>query len=245
MRRVMIIGATSAIAKGLAYVFAAEGACLYLAGRDRTDLSHIAADLFVRYGAKVLVGHLDADDLSGHRSLISEAIGLLGGLDDVIVCLGHLGEQKQGEADFKDALPIINRNYAAVVSLVTPVVNYFEGRKKGSLVVLSSVAGDRGRQSNYLYGSAKAGLTAFLSGLRNRLAKSRVQVLTVKLGFVDTAMTYGLPGLFLMASPQKIAVRIRRAMVRKRDVVYLPWFWQGIMFIIRNIPEKLFKRLSL
>jgi short-subunit dehydrogenase len=140
---------------------------------------------------------------------------------------------------------MLDSNFTAAVSVLNLAADYFAARRGGFLCVLSSVAGDRGRQSNYLYGAAKGGLTVYLQGLRNRLSRSGVQVTTVKPGFVDTPMTYGKPGLFLTATPERAARGILRAIRRRKDEVYVPGFWRWIMEIVRTVPECVFKRMKL
>lgn len=155
------------------------------------------------------------------------------------------GDQSLAQTDFNHAQLIIDSNYTSVVSILTHVANYLEKQSHGWIVCISSVAGDRGRQSNYIYGSAKGGVSLFLQGLRNRLAKSGVHVLTAKHGFVDNKIAFGKPGMFLVASPERVASDILRALQKGKNIAYVPWFWWGIMLIIRNIPESLFKWLNL
>ena len=157
--------------------------------------------------------------------------------------MGYLGDQTKGQNDWEEARRILETNFTGCVSALNIVANYFESRRTGFICAVSSVAGDRGRQSNYLYGAAKAGLSAYLQGLRNRLFRANVKVITVKPGFVDTHMTYGRPGLVLLASPESVAKGIFRAVATGKDVVYLPWFWRLIMLIVRSVPEGVFKRL--
>jgi short-subunit dehydrogenase len=154
-------------------------------------------------------------------------------------------DQSVAQTNFAEARRMIDTNYTSAVSILNLVANYFEQRREGFVCALSSVAGDRGRQSNYIYGSTKAALDAYLEGLRVRLAKARVPVLTVKPGFVDTRMTWGLKGMFLVASPKRVAHDVCRAIRKRKNVIYTPWFWGGIMLIIRNIPRFLFKRMKM
>ena len=144
-----------------------------------------------------------------------------------------------------EARRILDTNFTGCVSALEILARRFEARRAGFIAALSSVAGDRGRQSNYLYGAAKGGLSTYLQGLRNRLHHSGVRVVTIKPGFVDTAMTYGRPGLFLVASPERVARAVYRALRGGQDVVYVPWFWRPVMFAMRGVPERLFKRLRL
>jgi short-subunit dehydrogenase len=156
-----------------------------------------------------------------------------------------MGDQLRGQEDFAEARQIIEVNYLSYISLLHHAASHFEKRRSGFICALSSVAGDRGRQSNYLYGSSKGALTLYLQGLRNRLSKSGVAVITVKPGIVDTKMTFGKEGLLLMAKPATIASGVFKAVMKRKHSVYLPGFWRWIMLIIRHIPESIFKRMSL
>lgn len=245
MRKVLIIGATSVIAQETAKRFAEGGDQLFLAGRSPEKLDALVADLHVRGADKVACMVLDLNDFDRHPCLINMASEALGGLDTVLIAHGTLSDQKACEQDFQVALKEYHTNFLSVVSLLTLLANRFEAQGHGCLAVISSVAGDRGRQSNYFYGSAKGGLSVFLQGLRNRLAPSGVQVLTIKPGFVDTPMTTGFKKGALWVGPNIIAAGIYRAIRRHSDEVYLPWFWWGVMAIIKAIPERIFKHLKL
>ena len=246
--RIAIFGATSGIGRALAAVLAGRGARLCLLGRHEEELNRIAADLRVRYGADAAAERFDAEAFDDHATVVERAIERLGGrLDGVVVCHGVMFDQ----AEARQRAELIRRTYevnlTSVASVLEPVAARMAERGRGWIAALSSVAGDRGRQSNYLYGSAKAGMSAYLQGLRNRMHHHGVRVLTVKPGFVDTPMTHGLldPDSPLVASPQRVAKDIDRAIRRGRSTVYTPWFWRGIMAIIRSIPEPLFRRLKL
>ena len=242
---VLLVGATSSIARALAHQLAQQGTALHLAARDGAELERVAKDIAIRYQAPISWSAFEALDYSTHPELLQKAIDHLGKLDGVVVSLGELGDQQQAQQDFSQAQRIIHSNYTGVASLLTHAANYLEAQSSGFIVGISSVAGDRGRQSNYVYGSAKGALTLFLQGLRNRLAPRGVHVLTVKPGFVDTKMTFGMPGLFLVASPEEIAASILKALKKKKNTVYLPWFWFPIMTIIRAVPEFIFKKMKL
>ena len=244
-KQVLILGASSAIARATASVFASKGHPLYLAGRDLEDLSRLASDLKIRHGITVQFGFFDAEDYGSHDKFLRDVVQQMGGLEGVIVALGYLGDQRVAVSDFKEGELIIKRNFTGVCSILSHCANYLESRKKGFIIGISSVAGDRGRQSNYFYGAAKGGLSLYLQGLRNRLFPAGVRVITIKPGFVDTAMTFVMPGLFLVVSPQYAGERIARSLRRPEDIVYVPWFWRYIMWIIRMIPEPVFKRLKL
>ena len=245
MSKVLIVGATSAIADETAKLFAHEGADLFLVGRNAEKLGQVASDLEVRGASQVETLVLDANDLDRHQELFDQVIERLGGLDTVLIAHGTLSDQKQAEQDVKVALDELKTNFLSTVSLSTIIANYFEKQKRGTLAVISSVAGDRGRQSNYVYGAAKGGLNVFLAGLRNRLFKSRVTVLTIQPGFVATPMTAHLKQGPLFASAEKVGGDIYKAIQKGRDVLYTPFFWRYIMLIIKNVPEPVFKRLKL
>ncbi|MDR9437155.1 MAG: SDR family oxidoreductase [Thiohalophilus sp.] len=245
MKRILILGATSAIAEQTARLYADRGAQLMLAARDEGKLQRLAEDLNIRGAEQVSWQALDLNDLTGHEVLLNDTEKQLGGLDMVLIAYGTLGEQAAGEQVFNMALDELQTNCLSVLSLLTLVANRFEAQQSGTIAVISSVAGDRGRQSNYIYGTAKGALTIFLQGLRNRLHKAGVQVLTIKPGFVDTPMTREFKKGLLWVRPQAIAAGIVKAVDRRKDVVYLPFFWRYIMLIIKLIPEFIFKRLSL
>jgi short-subunit dehydrogenase len=241
---VLILGATSAIARATAAAFAGQSYALYLASRDGDELRRIAADLRLRYGVEVRHGEFDAEATATHEAFFQSVVAAMPNLRGVVLAFGYLGDPMAAR-DFRVGEKVIAANFTGAASILSHCANYFEPLKNGFIIGISSVAGDRGRQSNYVYGAAKGALSLYLQGLRNRLYASGVRVITVKPGFVDTAMTYGLPGLFLVASPQDIGARIVRALDKSADVVYLPWFWRYIMLIIRHIPEPVFKRLKL
>lgn len=241
---VLILGATSAIARASAHAFAARGYRVYCAARDLDELRRIAADLEIRHGVEVKYGPFDAEASDGHRAFLEGVTKEMGGLDGLLLAFGHLGDPIAAR-DFAAGAAVIARNFTGAASVLGHAADYFESRGRGFIIGISSVAGDRGRQSNYVYGAAKGALTLYLQGLRNRLYPRGVRVITVKPGFVDTAMTFGMPGLFLVASPRYVGERIVRALDKKSDVIYLPWFWRIIMLLIIHIPEALFKRLRL
>ncbi len=243
MRRVLILGATSSIARAVADCLCSEGDSVVLAGRNSDELNRIASDLSIRHETQVVAATLEATDFDAHAAFISRVVEELGGLDGVVCALGVLGDQPRDSWDAGKAPTLVNVNLTAPVTLISLAVDAMS--QSGFVVGLSSVAGDRGRQSNYLYGAAKGGFSIFLDGLRNRLESSGIRVFTVKLGFVDTAMTYGKEGLFLVARPEQIGRRVVRMLDRASGVYYVPPFWRLIMFVIRFIPEPIFKRLKL
>ena len=247
---VLILGASSTIARTIASELARQGRPLVLAGRDAADLEIIAEDLRIRHGVAVETTLFDALDFAGHASFFAGATRIFdAGLEGFVLCHGLLGDQKDAQSDPALCRQILDVNFTSAVAILELSAAYLEGRtgKPGFIAALSSVAGDRGRQSNYLYGSAKAGLSIYLQGLRNRLFRYGIAVITIKPGFVDTSMTWGIlkPGSPLVAGPDRVAADIVQAIDRRRSIIYTPSFWRLIMLIIRGIPEPIFKRLKL
>lgn len=244
LQRVAVFGATSAMAQETVRLLAGRGAELFLVGRDPAKLESVAADARVR-GARVEVAAADLDETAGHAALLDRAVAALGHLDAVLVAHGVLADSDACERDRGAAERVLVTDLLGPVMLCEEAAARLAARGAGTLVAISSVAGDRGRQSNYVYGAAKGGLSIYLAGLRNRLFKRGVHVVTVKPGFVDSPMTAHLPKNPLFAPPSAVAAAIVRAVERRRDVVYVPGFWRAIMWIIRHVPERIFKRLSL
>lgn len=244
MRKVLIVGASSAIAEAVARLFAAQGDMLYLAGRRAEALEAIAADLRVRGAARAQTEVMDANTIERHAALLDNADAALGGLDTVLIAHGTLSDQAACQKSVALTFQELHTNALSVIALLTLVATRFEAQRSGTIAVISSVAGDRGRQSNYVYGTAKAAVSTFLSGLRQRLHKSSVHVVTIKPGFVDTPMTREFPKGLLWAQPERVARDIVTAMEKGKDVVYTPGFWRVIILIIKSLPEKIFKSLS-
>ncbi len=245
MQKILILGANSAIAQATARRYANEGAQFYLLGRNKERLEMVANDLRVR-GAKEVDFHtLDANEVADHASALEAAIQSLGQIDILLIAHGTLPDQVACQASVDETVAALQTNAMSVIAFLTLASQQFEKQGQGSIVAISSVAGDRGRQSNYVYGSAKAAVSIFLQGLRNRLHRHGVQVLTVKPGFVDTPMTAAFDKGPLWVQPEKIAEGIHRAIDKNKDVVYLPRIWWLIMLVICRIPERIFKRLSL
>jgi len=243
-RKILVLGATSAIAEQTTRVWAKRGDALYLVARNADKVATVAADLRTRGASFVETAVLDLDDLDAHPQLLANAITALGGLDIAYLAHGVLGDQAEAEADAIAAEQILHTNFTSPVSLLTWLSNYCVKQKSGTLAVISSVAGDRGRKSNYVYGASKAGLTAFLSGLRNRIDREGVTVITIKPGPVRTAMTNAMKGSEKFADPSSVGRSIARAIDAKRDNVYVPGKWRLIMAVIRHIPESLFKKTN-
>jgi decaprenylphospho-beta-D-erythro-pentofuranosid-2-ulose 2-reductase len=241
--KILIIGATSAIAHETAKFFARDGAELFLAGRTVEKLEDVSNDLKVRGAKRTETFPLDLSDLERHQEMIQTAIETLGGLDMVLIAHGTLSDQQLCQQSVTKTIEELTINFMSVISLLTILANYFEQQKRGCIAVVSSVAGDRGRRSNYVYGTAKGGVSIFLQGLRSRLSTSGFTVITVKPGLVDTPMTASLKKGLLFAQPARVGKGIYEAMMKGKEVVYLPWFWRPIMAVVRSLPEPVFKKL--
>jgi short-subunit dehydrogenase len=242
--KVLILGANSYVGYALARKFAQEEkADLYLASRDLELLAKKVQDLEVRYQVKAVPLFFEARDYASHGAFYEQ---LDPKPDGVVAAFGYLGEQVRAQADFQEARQILEINLVGAVSILEIVAADFARRRRGFIIGISSVAGERGRQSNYIYGAAKGGLLVYLSGLRNRLAQDQVRVITVLPGFVKTKMTehLDLPEV-LSAEPEEAAEDIYRAYVKGKEVVYSKGLWKWIMRAIKVIPEGLFKRLRL
>lgn len=243
-KAVLALGATSAIGEATLRLLAERGARFYLVARNREKLNAVAADLHTRGATGVATHVMDLDDTAAHPAMLAAAAQSLGTIELALLAHGVLGTQEETEASFAAAEAVLRTNFLSPVSLITWLANYFESTKQGTLAVISSVAGDRGRRSNYVYGASKGALNVFLEGVRARLDRVGVQVLTIKPGFVATPMTAHLPQGPLFATPAQVARGIVKAIERQRDVVYLPGFWRVIMLIIRLIPGRIFKKLN-
>jgi decaprenylphospho-beta-D-erythro-pentofuranosid-2-ulose 2-reductase len=245
MTTLLIVGATSAIAQATARRFAAEGARFFLVGRDAGKLAAVADDLRVRGAAGAETYVLDVNDFAEHAAMIEAATATLGTLDAALIAHGTLGDQAAAETLVVETLREWSTNATSVIALLTLLANTFERQQHGTIAVISSVAGDRGRRSNYIYGAAKAALSVFLEGLRGRMHATGVAVVTIKPGLVDTPMTAAIAKNFLFTSPERVGKDIHRAMVRGTSVVYTPWFWRYVIFLIRLIPEPVFRKLPI
>lgn len=243
MPTVLILGATSDMAVAIARKMAKKGNNIQLASRRSNRLQALQADITVRYGVQCSIHEFDATDFASHAQFYKSLVPN----PDVTICVfGYMSENAAASKNWNEAAQIINSNYTGAVSILNIAAEDYAAKNAGTIVGISSVAGERGRQSNYIYGSAKAGFTAYLSGLRNRLYKHKVHVVSVLPGFVDTKMTadLNLPRL-LTANTQQVADTVEKAIRKKQNVVYVKWFWKWIMLIIKSIPENIFKKKNL
>lgn len=244
-KTLLVLGAKSDIAQAVAREFARHKFDVILAARNAADelVSTIKSDLEIRYEIKVFAAEFDAENFDSHAEFYAN----LPAQPDVVLCaFGYLGEQSEAEKSWAETARIINANYVGAVSILNVAANDFEKRKTGSIIGISSVAGERGRASNYIYGSAKSGLSVFLDGLRHRLSRANVNVITVKPGFVETKMTAGmdLPKP-LTAKPEQLAKAIFGAYRKNKTTLYYLPVWRFIMFVIRNVPEFIFQKTKL
>ena len=245
MKKILIIGASSSIAEHCARLFAARGDSLYLVARNQEKLNSLQKDLSVRGAVKVSSYLMDANDFKSHSTMLDNAEVTLDGIDTVLIAHGTLSNQKNCEQGVELTIHEINTNALSVIALLTHIANRFEAKGHGTIAVISSVAGDRGRGSNYVYGSAKAMLTTFTSGLRQRLYKSNVAVVTIKPGFVDTPMTAEFKKGLLWAKPAVVAKAIIKAIDKGSEEVYVPAFWWAVKKVIKAIPANIFKKIRL
>lgn len=243
--RILILGATSSIAIAVMRELAVPASHLFLVGRNKAKLVATAQDLATRGAGQVDICVLDLDDTKAHAQMLASAAERLGTIDLALLAHGVLGDQDRAQAEFAAADAILHTNFLSPVSLITWLANYFEAKGTGVLAVISSVAGDRGRKSNYVYGASKAALNTFLDGVRNRVDRKGVHVLTIKPGFVATPMTAHIQKNKLFATPPQVARGILKATQRRSDIAYVPFFWWPIMTIIKLVPERIFKGLNL
>ena len=245
MKKVIVFGGASAIATEIEKLFAAEGAELCLLDTKMSRLQAVRDDILARYKTRIELIEFNALDFGNHNQAFHQAVETLGGVDIVLVAYGTLPNQEKAQNDIEYAIEHFNINATSIISLSSIVANYFEEKGSGTLAVISSVAGDRGRKSNYLYGSAKGAISIFLQGLRNRLSRKNVSVITIKPGIVDTPMTAHLPKNFLFAKVDVVARSIFEGIDAQKDIIYVPGYWRLIMCVIKHIPETIFKRLNL
>ncbi|MFZ0219185.1 MAG: SDR family NAD(P)-dependent oxidoreductase [Candidatus Aquirickettsiella sp.] len=238
MQSILILGATSSIARACSEILAARHCKLFLASRDISELERIAVDLRIRFNIDVDYAFFDITQIDFHADFFEKLIGKMGVIDGLIMAVGLI--------DKLDYQKVIAANFTGPISFFELYSKYLVVQKKGFIIGLSSVAGDRGRKPSYVYGASKAGLTIYLQGLRNYLYPFKIRILTVKLGLIDTKMIFGgrYP-LYLAAHPKKTAIKIIRALDKGKESVYIPGIWRIIMLIIRLIPERIFKHLSI
>lgn len=241
---IVIIGATAAIAREIARRYAAQGASFVLVARDADRTTALAGDLQTRGAVASHVIQADLAEIGQHAGIVKECRDVLTSIDLVVIAHGVLPDQAQCDADVDAALATFHVNATSAISLTHRFTNVLEAQGSGSVVVLSSVAGERGRRSNYVYGSAKAALSAYASGLRAKAAQKGVHVITVKPGLVDTPMTAHLPKTALFATPGHVADAVVRAVTAQGRVIYAPWPWRPLMTVVRAIPERWFMRLK-
>lgn len=241
----VVFGATSSLARGIAYALAKRGFSLILAARDEGELARLCSDVTLRFGVQSRPLVFDALDLDSLPAIWAGLVESTPDLKGCVLVFGFMGDQAEMASDPIKTLPVLQSNFTGACLLAQLAAQTLEQKKEGWLIGISSVAGDRGRMSNYVYGSAKGGFTIFLSGLRARLQKVGVPVLTVKPGFLDTPMTYGKKGVFLAGNPWVIGEKILVALEKGKDSIYLPGFWKLIMTIIKSVPEKVFKKTKL
>jgi len=245
MRKILIVGATSVIAEAVARRFAADGDAFFLVGRNATRLEAIGADLRIRGAPAVYTATLDVSDIGSQAAMLAKVEGAMGVPDIVLIAHGTLPDQRACEQSVTATVSALNVNFTATLALLTLIANRFETAGRGTIAVITSVAGDRGRRSNYLYGAAKGGVSIFLSGLRHRLQARGVAVLDIRPGFVDTPMTSAFAKGTLWAKPDRVALDICHAIKRGAPVLYTPWFWRWIMQIVRILPLAVFHRTRL
>jgi len=243
---VLVIGAGSGIGRAMLHELAAEGQRLIIAGRRTDEMERLAADCRIRFGVEAAAEHFDALELSDHEDFVARSAAHFdGGLDGVVLCYGEMTDEAEAQRDAELARRMIDVNHTSAVSVLEVTARYMVPRGRGWICAFGSVAGDRGRPSNAIYGSTKAALSTYLSGLRVRLSHHGIAVVTVKPGVVDTGMTWALPALPLVVAPDRVARDALRGVRRNRAVVYSPWFWAIIMTLIRAIPDRIFKKLDL
>ncbi len=245
MKKILIIGATSAIAEATARIWAQRGDELFLVARNEERLNLMTKDLKVRGASEVHSYSMDANNFDQHSLMLDKAFGVLGAIDIILIAHGTLSNQKECEQSVDLTMQEFKTNALSAIAFLTHLANRFEKQGAGTIAVISSVAGDRGRASNYVYGSAKAMVTTFTSGLRQRLYKSGVSVVTIKPGFVDTPMTAEFKKGLLWTKPATVAAKIVRAIDKRKDEVYVPMFWCSVIMIVRLIPSRVFRKIKL
>lgn len=245
MKNIIILGATSGISQAVAKELLADDVCFHLVARNKEKLDIVAADLLARGCDSTECYLLDFNDLSGHADTVKQISEKAGVIDTLFVCYGIMHTQADCETDVTQAIEQVNSNYVSTVSLLVLFARSMKEQNSGTIAVVSSVAGDRGRKSNYLYGSAKAGLSIFLEGLRYKLYEQGINVLTIKPGFVDSPMTADIKKGALWATTGQVAKHIVKGISKNRSVIYVPPFWFYIMVVIKLIPAFIFRKLNI
>lgn len=244
-RTVLVLGATSPIARAIAREYARGGARVALGARDQDEAGRLAADLRVRFGVASQAYPFDARRFGEHPDFVRRVIADNGPIDVAVVAFGDLGDRRRSIEDFEAARAVLETNYVGTASVCEALARDMGRQGHGTIVGIGSVAGDRGRYSNYFYGSAKGGMALYLQGLRARMYHEGVHVMTVKPGFVDTPMTWGLRGRVPIASPEAFARAVARSVELRSDVLYFPWFWRWVMAVVRAVPESRWKKLKI
>ena len=245
MKKILILGATSAIAESCAKIWARKGASLFLVGRNEEKLNKINSDLKLSGSKEIFSYLMNLNTIEEHKKMLDEAQNKLGDLNIILIAYGNLPNQENCEEDVSSALDEIKTNAISTIALLTEISKILSKKKSGTIAVITSVAGDRGRASNYVYGSAKAMVSTFLSGLRQRLDKSNISVVDIKPGFIDTPMTKNYKKNFLWSSPEKISPKIVKAIDNGESEIYVPSFWKIIMLVIKYIPGFIYKKIRL
>ena len=242
---ILVIGATSAIARSVSRLYAVKNAKLFLLARDEERLRESAADLELRGASSVKALNYNAENTDKHSAIVEAAVESLGSIDIALICHGNLPNQEECQADYEKAENAIRVNGLSVISLCTEIVNRLRKQKKGTLAVITSVAGERGRQPNFVYGAAKSMVSTYLQGLRGSLVTDNVHIVDVRPGLVDSPMTAHLRKGPLWSSPESIASSIIKGIGKKRHVIYAPSYWRLIMLLVCVIPENIFKRIKI
>lgn len=245
LKNILVIGANSAIARSVSRLYAEENCRLFLLARDVEELKLQKKDLEIRGASEVDYATFDVNNFGAHDAIIDQVLDSMGSIDLAILCHGSLPDQARCAENFDAALTEFNTNALSVISLLTSLANHMSIQRNGCIAVITSVAGDRGRQSNYIYGAAKGMVSLYLQGLRGRLYPSGIDVIDIRPGFVDTPMTQAFKKGALWASPEQVAQCIVSGIRKKKHTIYAPWFWRIIMMIVRSIPETIFKRMKL
>ena len=241
----IILGASSSIARSFAKYVASDGADVILAGRDLDDIERTAGDIRIRTGAKAKAIKFDASQFDTHIDFVAKCKKITEGPINLFVAFARLPENPQFNDDVEDIINVVNVNYLGAMSIISHFIPWLEAQKSGHIAVIGSVSGDRGRRRNYLYASTKAGLHVYLQGLQVRLFEKGINITIIKPGYIDTAMTYGAPGVFLPASPEKCARACFKGIKNRRSTFYYPWFWRWIMGSVKLLPSFIFKRLPI